>query len=250
MSSSDESHNSSSEEEGEEELIPEEQRSAIREDLKSMTFEEIMKLKEELGAKLYKEAVLGVETTSKSKAKKTSKDFKRLNKNRPREQSAKRQVPFLGVEMRTKRKKEEDSIRDPRFDERAGEYDVKKFKENYQFVSEIREKEVHHLKRQLKRIEDNEEKEDIKKTMQRLINKNVEDKKWHKKQQLLKEEQNEIQKAIAEGKQPHYLTKKERRAKELVSQFEELKQKGKLNKHLEKRRKKNVAKDRKRIGFD
>lgn len=42
----------------------------------------------------------------------------------------------------------------------------------------------------------------------------------------------------------------ERRAKELVAQFEELKQKGKLNKHLEKRRKKNVAKDRKRIGFD
>ncbi|XP_023305335.2 ribosomal RNA processing protein 36 homolog [Lucilia cuprina] len=248
MSSSDESHNSSSEEE-EEEQIPDEQRSAIREDLKSMTFEEIMKLKEELGAKVYKEAVLGVETATKPKGNKTNKDFKRLNKNRPREQSAKRQVPFLGVEKRTKRKKE-DSIRDPRFDERAGEYDVKKFKENYQFVSEIREKEVHHLKRQLKRIEDNEEKEDIKKTMQRLINKNVEDKKWHKKQQLLKEEQNEIQKAIAEGKQPHYMTKKERRAKELVSQFEELKQKGKLNKHLEKRRKKNVAKDRKRIGFD
>ncbi|KAM7360028.1 ribosomal RNA processing protein 36 homolog [Cochliomyia hominivorax] len=246
MSSSDESQSPSEEDE-----IPDEERNEIREDLKSMTFEEIMKLKEELGAKVYKEAVFGVDSTKKSKTKNSNKDFKRLNKNRPREQSSKRQVPFLGGEiLRIKRKKEENNIRDPRFDERAGEYDVKKFKENYQFVSEIREKEVQHLKKQLNRITDEEEREDLKKTMQRLINKNVEEKKWHKKQQMLKEEQNEIQKAIADGKQPHYLTKKERKAKELVAQFEELKSKGKLNKHLEKRRKKNVAKDRKRIGFD
>lgn len=172
-----------------------------------MTFEEIMKLKEELGAKVYKEAVLGVESSKKSSTKKSSKDFKRLNKNRPREQSAKRQVPFLGAELRIKRKKEEKSIRDPRFDERAGEYDVKKFKENYKFVSEIREKEVKVLKKQLNRVTDQQEREELKKTIQRLINKNVEENKWHKKQQMLKEEQNEIQKAIAEGKQPHYLTK-------------------------------------------
>ncbi|TMW50529.1 hypothetical protein DOY81_004390 [Sarcophaga bullata] len=244
MSCSDESNSSSEEEE-----VSEEQKNEIREDLKSMTFEEIMKLKEELGTKVYKEAIFGV-NTDKASSKKTHKDFKRLNKNRPREQSAKRQVPFLGIEMHFKRKKEEDKVRDPRFDERAGEYDVKKFKENYKFVSDIREKEVHHLKKQLSRVTDEEEKTELKKTMQRLINKNVEDKKWHKKQEMLKEEQCEIQKALAEGKQPHYLTKKERRTKELVAQFEELKQKGKLNKHLEKRRKKNVAKDRKRIGFD
>ena len=171
-----------------------------------MTFEEIMKLKEELGTKVYKEAIFGA-NTDKAFSKKPQRDFKRLNKNRPREQSAKRQVPFLGIEMRSKRKKEEDKLRDPRFDERAGEYDVKKFKENYKFVSDIREKEVHHLKKQLNRIADEEEKTELKKTMQRLINKNVEDKKWHKKQQMLKEEQSEIQKDLAEGKQPHYLTK-------------------------------------------
>lgn len=172
-----------------------------------MTFEEIMKLKEELGTKVYKEAIFGVNSTKKSTSKKEHKDFKRLNKNRPREQSAKRQVPFLGIEMRSNRKKEEDKLRDPRFDERTGEYDVKKFKENYKFVSDIREKEVHHLKKQLNRVTDENEKAELKKTMQRLINKNFEDKKWHKKQELLKEEQTEIQKALAEGKQPHYLTK-------------------------------------------
>lgn len=42
----------------------------------------------------------------------------------------------------------------------------------------------------------------------------------------------------------------ERQAKELVAQFERLKESGKLNKHLEKRRKKNAAKDRKRISIE
>ncbi|XP_075157292.1 ribosomal RNA processing protein 36 homolog [Haematobia irritans] len=227
----------------------EQQRNGIREDLKSMSFEEIMKLKEELGAKIYKEAVLGVGGNSKkTKLKREKQDFKRLNKNRPREQTSTRQVPFLGAEIRLKRQK--DDIRDPRFDERAGEYDVKKFKENYKFVSEIREKEVQQLKSALSKAVDDEEKREIKKTIQRLINKNVEENKWHQKQKQLKEEQQEVQKAIAEGRQPHFVTKKERRAKELVAQFEELKQKGKLTKHLEKRRKKNAAKDRRRIGFE
>lgn len=172
-----------------------------------MTFEEIMKLKEELGAKIYKEAVLGIDNRNKkSKAKKDPKDFKRLNKNRPREQISTRQVPFLGAEMRMKRKKDND-IRDPRFDERAGEYDVKRFKENYKFVSEIREKEVEQLKSVLSKTTDEVERQELKKTIQRLINKNVEENKWHKKQQLLKEEQSEIQKAIAEGRQPHFVTK-------------------------------------------
>lgn len=171
-----------------------------------MSFEEIMKLKEDLGAKLYKEAVLGIDSSNK-KRKLNKCEFKRLNKNRPREQSAKRQVPFLGTEITKNRKNVEIGTRDPRFDERAGDYDVNKFKQDYRFVSGIREKEVHQLKKKLNQAADVQEKLEIKKTIQRLINKNVEDNKWHKKQQSLKEEQIEIQKAIAEGKQPHYLTK-------------------------------------------
>lgn len=42
----------------------------------------------------------------------------------------------------------------------------------------------------------------------------------------------------------------EQKAQELVKQYEELKSSGKLNKHLEKRRKKNVARDRKKYNFD
>ncbi|XP_034487050.1 ribosomal RNA processing protein 36 homolog [Drosophila innubila] len=224
-----------------------ETQNAIREDLKGMSFEEIMQLKEQLGAKVYKEAVLGSKSV-KIKQPKTKADLKRLNKNRPREISAKRQVPFLGVELRAERKKETE-LRDPRFDERTGNYNIDTFKNNYRFISQIRDKEVNQLKKQIQNV-DGEEKQKIKHSMQRLINKNAEDKKWHLKQKMLKKERKAIQKAHDEGRQPHYVTKKERRARELVAQYEQLKNTGKLNKHLEKRRKKNAAKDRKRISIE
>ncbi|KAM8706687.1 hypothetical protein ACLKA7_010884 [Drosophila subpalustris] len=224
-----------------------ETQNAIREDLKGMSLEEIMQLKEQLGSRVYKEAVLGSKSV-KAKQPKTKLELKRLNKNRPREISAKRQVPFLGSELRVERKKETE-LRDPRFDERAGDYHIDTFKKNYRFISQIRDKEVSQLKKQLNNV-DGEEKQKIKHSMQRLINKNVEDKKWSLKQKILKNERKKIQKAHDEGRQPHYITKKERRAKELVAQFEQLKNTGKLNKHLEKRRKKNAAKDRKRISIE
>ncbi|XP_022215161.2 ribosomal RNA processing protein 36 homolog [Drosophila obscura] len=225
-----------------------ESQSAIREDLKGMSFEEIMQLKEQLGAKVYKEAVLGSKSAP-AKQRKTKTDLKRLNKNRPREMSSRKQVPFLGAEQRVERKKDVE-LRDPRFDEKSGDYNIETFKKNYKFVAKIRDKEVGQLKKQLDDVGDAEEKQKIKHTMQRLINKNVEDKRWHLKQRSLKKERDTIQKSHNAGQQPHYLTKKERRAKELVAQFELLKSTGKLNKHLEKRRKKNAAKDRKRIGLD
>lgn len=36
----------------------------------------------------------------------------------------------------------------------------------------------------------------------------------------------------------------------MVQKFEELKKTGKLNKHLEKRRKKNISRDRKKYDFE
>lgn len=45
------------------------------------------------------------------------------------------------------------------------------------------------------------------------------------------------------GKRPFYLKKSEQRRLELLAKYEELQASGKLDKFLEKRRKKNAAKD-------
>lgn len=49
--------------------------------------------------------------------------------------------------------------------------------------------------------------------------------------------------AVADGKKPFFLKKSEKRKRELVAKYEELKSSGRLDKYMEKRRKKNAAKD-------
>lgn len=55
--------------------------------------------------------------------------------------------------------------------------------------------------------------------------------------------QSEEKVAVAAGKKPYFLGKAEKRKRELVAKYEELKSAGKLDKYMEKRRKKNAAKD-------
>lgn len=240
---------SSSSSDSEDSVQNEEQKDSIRGDLSKMSFEEIMKLKEELGAKLYNEAVLGVDIdkAEKSRSNKLNK-FKRFNKNRPRELTAKRQVPFVSIEQ-IKQNKTDEQLRDPRFDENCGNFNVKHFKENYKFLAGIRLKDITRLRKQLRETTNSDDRKSLQTEIQKLVNKNVEERKWRIKQQELKSEKLEIQEAIQKGLKPHYKTKKERRAKDLVTQFEKLKESGKLSKHLEKRRKKNAAKDRRQLGL-
>jgi ribosomal RNA-processing protein 36 len=49
--------------------------------------------------------------------------------------------------------------------------------------------------------------------------------------------------AVAAGAKPFYLKKSEKRKRELVAKYEELKAAGQLDKFMAKRRKKNSAKD-------
>jgi ribosomal RNA-processing protein 36 len=49
--------------------------------------------------------------------------------------------------------------------------------------------------------------------------------------------------AIAGGKKPFFLKKSEKRKRELLAKYEDLKVSGRLDKYMEKRRKKNAAKD-------
>lgn len=235
-----------------------------------MSFEDLMKLKEKLGAKVYDEAVFGQHRVREKKIK--QQEFKRGNKNRPREMGVKRPVPLLGKEKILANEKT--GPRDPRFDSNCGEYDAKKFKENFSFVSEIKERELVELKEQLKTSTDPKEQKKIKYLIQRMQNQNTEQKKLKIRQEVLEEHKLEIKKAKKEFKKPHFTTDRtyfifccellfqfiivsilnffagERKTEELVKQYLDLKNSGQLNKHLEKRRKKNAQRDRKKFSFD
>lgn len=171
-----------------------------------MSFAELIKLKEQLGCKVYNEAMFG-ENSNRPAKKPVKNEFKRDNKNRPREVTVRKQVPLLGS---TKSKRGEASqVRDPRFDSNCGEYDRKKFKEDYAFIADIRENELNELKKQLKdKTLKDDERTKIKLLVQRLNNKQVEERKNKQKEEVLTEEQRGVKESRKDGRTPFFSTKR------------------------------------------
>merc|ERR1719220_589302 len=212
-------------------------RKKYQEQLSKMTIEEIQKLKERLGLKLFQQKLEG---TAPERGKKV--EFKRDNKNRPREMSSKKTVGRFREVVQVAKKER----RDPRFDPLCGEFNDKLFKESYQFVNEVKSKELVELKKQLKTEEDNERREEVKYLIQRMEN------------QLRAEAQNQVKRAQAEaentdkkeklkaGEKPFYLSKAKRKEAELVSKYEELQSKGGLDTFMRKTTKKKDSKERKK----
>lgn len=183
-----------------------------------MTFEELLKLKDELGTKVYADTILSQQSCNNESIAETNlnknnrvntnikKIMKRLNHNQPREESSKKTVPFMSFDKQ-KTKSQTLKMRDPRFDERSGEYNAKIFKTNYKFLTEVREKEIKQLKDHLKKSNDPEMQTQLKKAIQKLNNKNVEERKWHQKQLMITQEKTAVQQAKQEGKKTSYLSK-------------------------------------------
>lgn len=200
----------------------------IRSEISTMSFEELMKLKDKLGAKVYNETVFGkhkvhspssaiiqnpllISSTNILQERTKTKvqtEFKRDNRNRPREMGAKRPVPFLGnAKLISKsRAATVETVRDPRFDPKCGEYDAKKFKDNFAFVDEIKQRELVELRDRLKHCDDFKEQKKIKYLIQRMQNQNTEAQKLKVREKLRSDEKQEIVTARKEGKTPHYMT--------------------------------------------
>merc|ERR1719394_2207491 len=220
-----------------EESKEEKARKKYRDQLSKMSIEEIQKLKERLGLKLFQQKLEG---TAPERGKKV--EFKRDNKNRPREMSSKKTVGRFREVVQVAKKER----RDPRFDPLCGEFNDKLFKESYQFVNEIKSKELGELKKQIRTEEDPEKRKNIKYLIQRIEN------------QLRSEAQNQVKKAqeasdIAErkeklkaGEKPHYVSKAKQKEAKLVEQYERLKEKGGLDTFIKKKTKKNLSKERKK----
>lgn len=226
-----------------------------------MSFAELQTLKEKLGTKVFNEAMFD----SKA-AKKKSSTFTRDNKNRPREMSTKRQVSRLREIVSVKKRE----LRDPRFDGLCGTFDEKSFKKNYGFLSKVKENDLKKLKSQLRKTDDPEEVEKIKYLIQRLENQLREENTRKAKEQEKLEEKRENSERVKNGEKPQFKKKclysivillsqsncitdfllfrnftAEKKILQLVKRYEELKNTGKLKKHIQKLRKKNVKRDRK-----
>lgn len=217
---------------------------AIREEISNMSIEEILQLKEKIGSKLFDKG-LGL---SKPKLGKPDDKYKRSHKNKPRIEPVgrkpvkKKMDHIVGVKACHKRE-----IRDPRFDPMCGDFDDALFKQSYKFVDDIKSKELIELKKQLKSEEDPEQVEQLKYLIQRMENQAREKKKVEKEKAAKNEERKKNKELAKEGKAPVYVSKSERKKKDLLDKFEELKSTGKIDSYLKKKAKKNEAKERKNM---
>jgi ribosomal RNA-processing protein 36 len=233
---------------GDSEEDVESQRTAIRQELSTLSFAELEALKAKIGTKEWNEAMFGSSSNGASASAAASKKkrleaFKRDNKNRPREISSKIRVKKVREVVPVKRVQK----RDPRFETLCGEYDEKLWSKNYEFIGELRKGEQEELKNSLKTEHDEEKRAEIKKTLQKLANKERSDAVKKAKEEKQRQEREENIQRMKEGKKPYYMKKSTKKFVELTEKYEELKSSGKLDSYLKKKRRKNALRDKKAL---
>ncbi|XP_022849719.1 ribosomal RNA processing protein 36 homolog isoform X1 [Olea europaea var. sylvestris] len=210
------SHESSSEEEEE-----------IERELADVTFEELLRARSDGSEMVYR----------KSNAEKKSS---RANKNRPMEMSSKKPVSrFREVIQVPKR-----VGRDPRFESLCGKLDVEGFKKRYDFIQKNElpaEKEA--LKKKMKEEKDPEVINELKDRMVQIGRELKSAVTKHTNKEIIAEHKKKEREAAKKGKRPYYLKKSDIRKQKLIQKYEELKGTGKLESFLDKKRRKNAAKD-------
>ncbi|XP_019404562.1 PREDICTED: ribosomal RNA processing protein 36 homolog [Crocodylus porosus] len=210
-------------------------------DLSSLSFEELLQLRNRVGTKAYQQMTCGKKAPNHTKVKTKQQQ----SKQGPLEFSAKNPVPFLRQVVSVKKKVH----RDPRFDDLSGEYSPEVFEKMYSFLNSIKEREKEIVQKQLKKSRNAEQQENLKQLLKRMTQQEVAQKdrqRRREKELALKKQQRE---QAQQGRKPFYLKKSEKRKLELAEKYAELKRSGKLESFLSKKRKRNAIKDRRRLPF-
>ncbi|XP_044284937.1 ribosomal RNA processing protein 36 homolog isoform X2 [Varanus komodoensis] len=213
----------------------------ITKELSSMSFEELLQLRNRVGTKAYRQMTTGKRTPNVTEIEKRQGP----SKHRPLEISAKKPVPFLRQVVPVKKK----VPRDPRFDDLSGEYKPEVFEKTYSFLNDLRKKEKEVVQKQLKKSRNVEEKDKLQRLLKRMTQQEDAQRKQQKEREkdlAWKRQQRELAK---QGKKPFYLKKSDKQKWELAEKYKELKKSGKLESFLSKKRKRNAAKDKRRLPF-
>uniref|UniRef100_A0A8C6WJN2 rRNA biogenesis protein RRP36 n=1 Tax=Neogobius melanostomus TaxID=47308 RepID=A0A8C6WJN2_9GOBI len=197
----------------------------VQKELSHMSFEDLLKLQNKVGTKVYNKVRHGAETEPSAGRR------KRLNKNRPMEVSAKRPAPFLRQVVSVKKT----TLRDPRFDDLSGEYKPDIFEKTYSFINDIKHKEKELIKKKLMKTKSEKHKEKLQFLVKRMEN--------QERARLSREQQRnrelEFKRAQREranqGQAPRFIKNSEKKKLQLLEKYDGLKRSGKLDQFLTKR---------------
>ncbi|PKI65307.1 hypothetical protein CRG98_014271 [Punica granatum] len=134
-------------------------------------------------------------------------------------------------------------VRDPRFESLCGNLDVEGFKKRYNFLYENElPAEREELQKQLKKTKSPKEMGEIKSRIA-WIDKQLKESAKHTDAAILAGHKKREREATKQGKKPFYLKKSEIRKQRLIKKYHSLKEEGKLEAFIEKKRRKNASKD-------
>ncbi|KAK8830964.1 hypothetical protein WA577_003664 [Blastocystis sp. JDR] len=136
-------------------------------------------------------------------------------------------------------------VRDPRFDSLSGKLNYDLYRKSYKWIEEKQENEAKELQEQMFKEGDDSEKRRIQADMTRIMQQNISRKRrdraaLERKREFMKSEKE----AVSKGKKPFFLKKRVLREAELKDRFDSLEKKGRVNKYMEKKRKRNAQRDR------
>mmetsp|Transcript_10966 Transcript_10966/g.16509 ORF Transcript_10966/g.16509 Transcript_10966/m.16509 type:complete len:238 (+) Transcript_10966:2-715(+) len=176
-----------------------------------------------------------------AKEKIENRHIGRLNKNAPAEMASNRPVRRLRNDLNTIKTE----FRDPRFSEISGKLDERIFAKNYSFIDESKEKEIEKVSSVLKKVKNADQKAELKASLLLMKQQLAERRRglavMHKLDAVRQEEKKKVKLG---QKKPYFLKDSVKKTIALDERYKELKKDGKLQKYVEKRRKKNAAKDR------
>ncbi|GAB4856849.1 hypothetical protein Ancab_014769 [Ancistrocladus abbreviatus] len=221
------------EESGDDDDFSAEEEAEIECELADIPFEELQKARFDGTLALHQKA-------------KAEKKLGRVNKNRPVEMSSKRPVNRFREVVQVAKK----VARDPRFESLCGQLDVDRFKKRYDFLfHENLPAEKAHLQNQLKSSNDPEVTEELRNRINWIDKQLSSASAKQTETQILAVHRKKQREAAKQGKKPFYLKKSEIRKQRLIQKYNSLKATGKLDTYVEKRRRRNAAKDHRFIPY-
>ena len=138
--------------------------------------------------------------------------------------------------------------RDPRFEPLSGPLDTIKLEKKYSFLNDYRASEIAALKSNIRNTKDTSTKERLKRELLSMESREKAKATKETQQEVLREHRRKEKEAVAQGKKPFFLKKGEQKKLALVKKFEGMGDK-KVERVIERRRKKKAGKERKSMPF-
>lgn len=133
--------------------------------------------------------------------------------------------------------------RDPRFDDAAGAYREAGFKQAYSWLAEKKQDELAELKAAAAKTKDPEKRSELRAAIARYRTESRQRSRVEREKGLVADWKKQERERVKAGKKPFFLKKADQKKLALADRFLELERSGQLDKFLEKKRKRNAAKD-------